>query len=113
MVHHQNLGTSLPPAQKSVPHPMPDQDRLSQVSERTLRDVVQLHRLGQIPSDRLELAGVPSLRDALRELQRRADACPTIAVTPIRGREFWLLVFTCPWCRKPRGQPRVHTHGGG
>jgi hypothetical protein len=95
------------------PHPAPNARRLSQISERVLRDVVQLHRLGQIPSDRLELAGVPPLRGALRELQRRADACPTIPVIPVRGREAWLLSFACPWCPRRRGKPRTHTHGGG
>ena len=56
------------------PHPVPDAHRLFQVSERTLRDVIRLHRGREVPSDRLAAAGVPSLRAVLLELQRRQVA---------------------------------------
>ena len=32
---------------------------------------------------------------------------PEVLCVAIRGRDFWLLEFRCPWCG------RVHTHGGG
>jgi len=56
------------------PHPVPDARRLAQVNERTLRDVIRLHRGRTVPSERLAAAGVPSLRVVLVELQRRQDA---------------------------------------
>jgi hypothetical protein len=61
----------LAPESAGNPHPVPDNDRLSQTSERTLRDVIRLHRGRRVPSDRLAAAGVPSLRAALLELRRR------------------------------------------
>ena len=56
------------------PHPTPGVHRLTQVSERTLRDVIRLHRGRKVPSERLVAAGVPPLRAVLLELGRRQSA---------------------------------------
>src|SRR5690242_17591887 len=70
------------PDAESVPAISPHQVLdLTRASERTLRELVQLHRLSEAPAERIALAGVPPLRDLMHELQRRANAAPTILAT--------------------------------
>jgi len=100
---------NAPSASAVTPHPAPDERRLSQATERTLRDLVQLHRFNQVPAHRLELAGVPPLRAVLREVQRRADTPPIVEArcTWDRQSRYWKLTIDCPHCG------RQHWHGGG
>jgi hypothetical protein len=38
---------------------------------------------------------------------------PTVEAIASKGRDHWILEFTCPWCPKRRGKPATHIHGGG
>jgi hypothetical protein len=58
------------------PHPQRNADYLAGCSDRTLRDLIRLHRGRHVPSQRLELAGVPPLRTILQEVSRRGDDPP-------------------------------------
>jgi hypothetical protein len=53
------------------PHPAPDRNQLAQVFDRTLHDLIVLHRTGDVPRARLALAGIPTLTDLEQERARR------------------------------------------
>jgi hypothetical protein len=107
----------IAPESAGNPHPTPDEHRLAQASERTLRDVIRLHRGRQVPSERLAAAGVPPLRAVLLELGRRQETEDPASTDPPtvearcswdrRGRYWKVVIPCCPHCGK------THWHGGG
>jgi hypothetical protein len=53
------------------PHPAPDERRLSQISDETLRTLIVLRRGAAVGDDRLDAAGVPVMSTLVTELLRR------------------------------------------
>ena len=66
----------LPPGRTIVllsvnPHPAPDEQRLSQITDETLRTLIELRRGAAVADSRLDAAGIPSLNVLTTELLRR------------------------------------------
>jgi hypothetical protein len=56
------------------PHPAPDACRLSQITDETLRSLIDLRRGDVVGNGRLDAAGVPALSTLVAELLRRERA---------------------------------------
>jgi hypothetical protein len=56
------------------PHPVPDDQRLAQITDETLKTLIDLQRSSAIHHERLTAAGVPTLRVLAAELLRREKA---------------------------------------
>ena len=74
--------TSLPAEQTTVrvfvnPHPAPDEHRLSQITDETLRRMILLRR-SEMPSERLHLGGVPAINVLTAELLRRETSSQAV-----------------------------------
>lgn len=53
------------------PHPMTSPKTLARIGDNLLREFIRVSQGGQVPPDRLHLAGVPSLDVLENELRRR------------------------------------------
>jgi hypothetical protein len=65
---------SLPVRLFVNPHAAPDEHRLAQVTDDTLRTLLELRRSAAVGNDRLDAAGIPVLSMLVAELLRRESA---------------------------------------
>jgi hypothetical protein len=77
-IHHQNSGNSLPVRPFVNPHPAPCRCRLAQVTDETLRTLIELRRGDTVGNGRLDAAGVPAVNTLVAELLRRESAAVAV-----------------------------------